>query len=449
MTDSKTRRPDRPIRKLARPTQRPGGQRQNRRPRATQENLPERFVENLTIDRIVGGGLGIGFDDDGLTVFVPRTAPGDVIRGRVTRRQGKVLHAAIEEMLEPSPQRIEPKVADYDASGGLDMQHLGYQDQLAAKGAVIEDSLRRIAKLEPVPEIEVVASENEWNYRSRAECQIDHSSGAVGYFAASSHRVVDVEESPVLTLDTQALLTTLRDDMQGGLVPKSAREYRAVTGDVGSVLEPTSALKSRPVTREVGGETFRHSAECFFQSNIPVAESLLAEVVRIADDVQGTEGIGLDLYSGVGLFTLPLARRFRRVVAVESFKPAADFAEENAANAGLRNVRVVTAPVEFWLAGDRTPLGRVALALFDPPRSGAGKAAIANLIKLKPAHVIAVSCDPATFARDIRCLIDDGYEVVSIKGFDMFPQTHHVEIVGHLRRIDPSVVGEDLRVFPL
>jgi tRNA/tmRNA/rRNA uracil-C5-methylase (TrmA/RlmC/RlmD family) len=126
------------------------------------------------------------------------------------------------------------------------------------------------------------------------------------------------------------------------------------------------------------------------------------------------------------------------VVAVESFKPAADFAGENAANAGLENVRIVTAPVEFWLAGDRSPLGRVALVLFDPPRSGAGKQAIANLLKLKPAHAIAVSCDPATFSRDVGAFIDAGYEIVSIKGFDMFPQTHHVEIVAHLRRIDES-----------
>ena len=434
MTDQKERRPARPYRKQ-RPSPRPSGPREGRRARPV-EDLPERFVENLRIDRIVGDGLGIGFDDDGLTVFVPRTAPGDLIRARVTRRQGKVLHAAIEEMIEPSPMRIEPRVADYDKSGGLDLQHLSYGDQLDVKAGMIQDSLRRIAKLDPVPEVEVTPSENEWHYRSRAEFQIDHSAGAVGYFAPNSHRVVDVEESPVLTLDTQALLTTLRDDFASGLVPKTAREYRAVTGDVGSVLEQTETSKSRPLLREVGGETFRYSGECFFQANVPIAEALVAEIVRIAEEAKGADGIVLDLYCGVGLFTLPLARRFKRVVGVESFKPAVSFAEENIQNAGLKNTRFVTAPVEHWLAGDRSPLGRVALAVFDPPRTGAGPQAIANLAKLKPAHVAAVSCDPATFSRDIRGLMDAGYEVVSVKGFDMFPQTHHVEIVGHLRRIE-------------
>jgi 23S rRNA (uracil1939-C5)-methyltransferase len=220
------------------------------------------------------------------------------------------------------------------------------------------------------------------------------------------------------------------------LVQKSSREYRAVTGDTGSVLEPTDTARSRRVSRQVGEDFFTYSAECFFQANVPVAAALQEEVLRIADEASGSDGIALDLYCGVGLFTVPLARKFRRVVGVESFKAAADFAEENLKHAGLKNGRLVTAPVEFWIAGDRSPIGRIALAVFDPPRQGAGIATIEHLVKLKPAHVAAVSCDPATFARDIRGLIDGGYEVVSIKGFDMFPQTHHVEIVAHLRRLE-------------
>jgi 23S rRNA (uracil1939-C5)-methyltransferase len=249
--------------------------------------------------------------------------------------------------------------------------------------------------------------------------------------------VVDVEESPVLTLETQALLTTLRDDVQAGLVPKTNREYRAVTGDLGSVLEPTSTAKSRLVTRDLGGETYRFSAECFFQANLPVTAAIMKDVLGIADAATSERGLALDLYCGVGLFTLPLARKFRQVVGVESFKPAAGYAETNLTNAGLSNARIVTAPVEHWLAGDRSPLGWVALAVFDPPRSGAGKATIDRLARLKPAHIAAVSCDPATFARDVRDLVENGYEVLRVTGYDMFPQTHHVEIVGHLVRREP------------
>ena len=388
---------------------------------------------DVTIDRIVGEGRGIGFAD-GMTIFVPLTAPGDTVRVRIGRLQGTVAHGEIEEILEPSPLRIEPRVADYAASGGLDLQHLAYADQLEVKAGTIADSLRRIAKLDPVPEIPITASPQEWGYRSRAEFQIDHETGAVGYFAPNSHRVVDVAESPVLTAEVQALLTTLRDDKAANLVPKAAREYRAVSGDAGSVLEPTNTAKSRLVMRQIGEDLFRFAAESFFQANIPVTGAVLDRVNEIADVARHSDGIALDLYCGVGLFTVSLARRFPRVVGVESMLSATKHAEENMETAGLRNGRFVTAPVEHWIAGDRSPIGRVALAVFDPPRMGAGKETIQHLLRLKPAHVAAVSCDPATFARDVRGLVEGGYEVVDVQGFDMFPQTHHVEIVAHLRR---------------
>ena len=390
---------------------------------------------DVTIDRIVGEGRGIGFAD-GMTIFVPLTAPGDTVRARIKRLQGTVAHGEIEEILTPSPMRIEPRIADVDASGGLDLQHIAYADQLAVKAGAIGDSLRRIAGIDPVPEIPITPSPQEWGYRTRAEFQVDHESGAVGYFAPNSHRVVDVEESPILTPEVQALLTTLRDDKAANLVPRAAREYRAVSGDAGSVLEPTNTAKSRLVMRQVGEDMFRFSAECFFQPNIPVAQAVLDRVNEIADVARNSDGIALDLYCGVGLFTVSLARRFKRVVGVESMLAASKYAEENLETADLANGRIVTAPVEHWIAGDRSPIGRVALAVFDPPRTGAGKDTIQHLLRLKPAHVAAVSCDPATFARDIRGLIEGGYEFVDVQGYDMFPQTHHVEIVGHLRRQD-------------
>ncbi len=387
----------------------------------------------VTIDRIVGDGKGIGFAD-GMTVFVPRTAPGDRIRATIRRRQGTVGHGEIDEILEPSPMRIEPPIPDYDASGGCDLQHIAYGDQLAVKVDILADALRRIGKIDPVPDVTITPSELEWGYRSRAEFQVDQSTGAVGYFAANSHRVVDVEESPVLTPETQALLTTLRDDVQAKLVPKEAREYRAVTGDTGSVLEQTNTPRSRVVMRQIGEDLFRYAAECFFQANIPVTKDMLALVLEIADEASEADGICLDLYCGVGLFTVPMARRFERIVGVESFSSSAKYAQENLNEAQLDNGRIVEAPVEHWLAGDRSPLGRVALAVFDPPRSGAGKETMQHLMRLKPAHVAAVSCDPATFSRDIHVLLDGGYELVDVQAFDMFPQTHHFEIAGHLRR---------------
>ncbi len=398
----------------------------------------------MTIERIVGEGRGIGFAG-GRTIFVPLTAPGDRVRARTTRQKGGVVWGTIEEIIEPSPQRIEPGCPYFGVCGGCDLQQLGYADQLTAKAGIIADSLRRIARIErdtPVPM--TGAPDRDWHYRSRAEWQIDHVTGAVGYFAQGSHRVVDVERCPISSPDLNALLTTLRDDRAAGIVPKAAREYRGVTGDLGSTLEPTATQRSREVSRTVLDDTFRYSAECFFQANIPMTEEVVRYVdalaIGIADAATGSPGIAVDLYCGVGLFTLPLARRFPRVIGVESHRAAAGYATQNLETAGIGNARVANAPVERWLASDHSPLGRVGLVLFDPPRTGAGAETIAGILRLRSANVIAVSCDPATFARDLRGLLDGGYTLADIHAFDLFPQTHHVEIVAHLTR-DAEAAG--------
>jgi 23S rRNA (uracil1939-C5)-methyltransferase len=389
----------------------------------------------VTIERIVGEGRGIGFGED-FTMFVPLTAPGDTVHASVIRSQGKVLHGELLDVVDPSPVRVDPRIADPDQIAGADLQHIAYPEQLKIKAGIIEDSLRRIAKLEDVPEITVVASPNEWGYRSRAEFQIDHENKRVGYFAPNSHRVVDVAESPVLIQSVQDQLTALRDDFAAGIVPAGAKEYRAVAGDLGSVLEPTKTSRSKFVQTNVGGYTFRYAAENFFQANIPVAELLLKSVIRIADEARKTRGIAIDLYCGVGLFSVPLAKRFPRVVGVENHQAAKHYFDENMAGANQKNGRMVAAQVERWISGDRSPLGKVALLVFDPPRTGAGPHVIQRIVTMKPAHIAAVSCDPATFARDIRGLIDGGYELKSVEAFDMFPQTHHVELVGHLVRTE-------------
>ncbi|MEJ7839613.1 MAG: hypothetical protein WKF81_12405 [Thermomicrobiales bacterium] len=389
----------------------------------------------VTIDRIVGEGRGIGFADED-TVFVPLTAPGDSVHASIIRKQGNVLHGELLDVVDPSPMRVEPRISDPEQIGGCDFQHIGYQEQLTIKAGIIEDSLRRIAKLEDVPDITVAASPNEWGYRSRAEFQVDHEHQRIGYFAPNSHRIVDVAESPVLIQSVQDQLTALRDDFATGIVPAGAKEYRAVAGDLGSVLEPTKTSRSKFVQTTVGGYTYRYAAENFFQANIPVAELLLKSVIRIADQARKHKGIAIDLYCGVGLFSVPLAKRFPRVVGVENHQAAKSFFDENMAHANQKNGRMVAAAVERWIAGDRSPLGRVAMLVFDPPRTGAGPQVVERILRLKPAHVAAVSCDPATFARDIRGIIDGGYALRSVEAFDMFPQTHHVELVGHLERIE-------------
>lgn len=430
--DESDKRPARPSSARRGPPRRSARPRPNRRRESPQQPDQEPF--DVTIDRIVGDGKGIGFHD-GRTVFVSQTAPGDTLTVRARSQRGKVIQAEVVDIVEPSPKRVEAPCPYYNECGGCDFQHLSYDDQLATKVSMVHDSLRRIGKLDPVPDVPITGSPDPFAYRSRAEWQIDQRKRKIGYFAGGTRDVIDIEACPILTSNLNGLLTTLRDDFAAGMVSKEAFEYRAVEGDVGLTLEPTGASRSQLVIRTVGGHPFRYNSETFFQSNIPVTELLFERVAEIATVAADDSGLAIDLYCGVGLFTKPMSERFKRVIGVENDKTTTKFAVENTdASDDASNVRIITAPVEQWIAEDRSPLGKVSLLVFDPPRAGAGNAVVEGMIRLNPTHIAAVSCDPATFSRDIRGLLDGGYELVSIDAFDMFPQTHHVELVGHLQR---------------
>ena len=171
----------------------------------------------------------------------------------------------------------------------------------------------------------------------------------------------------------------------------------------------------------------------FYQANAALLEDLTEEVIG-SFAPQGSRfkpGTAVDLYSGVGLFTIPLARRFKRVIAVESDPLAVHYAELNAKTAGLDNVRIKQATVESWLLPNARHLGRIDAVILDPPRTGAADA-VPAIIRMETPKVIYVSCDPATLARDLKQLLASGYRLDRVTAFDMFPQTHHVEIVAHL-----------------
>ena len=398
----------------------------------TQRTTPDTTLD-VTIDRIVGDGKGIGFAD-GKTVFVSRTAPGEHLRVRVIRETKNVVHAVPDKIYTASPMRITPEVEYEERAGVYDFIHIGYQDQLKLKVGMIEDALRRIAKLESVPEIEIVPSPDQFGYRSRAEFQVSAENSLVGYYAENSKTIVDIKRCPLCTDTVNLLLQTLRDDVEAGLVPAAAREYRAVATEFGTALEPTTTNRSGMLQQKVGEFEYRFTAESFFQANIPVAAELVKGVMQIATQAKAENGYALDLYAGVGLFSLPLAKLFKRIIAVESHKPALGWLKDNLKHGGFTRSKEIGVPVEHWVNGDVSRYGKVALMVFDPPRTGAGNRAIQGMIKIAPAHIAAVSCDPATFARDVRGLLDGGYELLSVKAYDMFPQTHHVEMLAHLKR---------------
>lgn len=383
-------------------------------------------ILEVLIERIVPGGAGLAHAD-GRTVFVGLAAPGDRLRVRIDQTRGRVAFATIIEVIEPSPLRIEPPCPYFGLCGGCDFQQLSYEAQLEAKVSIVRDCLRRIARIEPPQDIPITASPERWHYRARAQWQYDSVRTRLGYFERGSHRVCDVLECPVITSPLQAELSRLRTLMLEGSLPE-ASEFQAVAGDEGASLTPPLGLNAaREVSRTIGDFHYRFSAEGFFQIN----QELLSSLIDAA--LSGAKGErALDLYCGVGLFTLPLARRFAHVTGVEASRAAIQFARINLEDAHLANAVFECAKVSDWLRANRSQGSPVDLLLLDPPRAGAEEDAIRSIIILNPRRISYVSCDPATLARDLKYLIEAGYSLDSISAFDMFPQTHHVETVAHL-----------------
>ena len=416
----------------------------------------------VTIERMLPGGMGLAHADE-RTVMVPLAAPGDRLRIKIERTKGNVDFASIQEVLEPSPVRVEPPCPYFGRCGGCDFQQLNYQAQLDAKVEMVRDCLRRIGGIENPPDFQVTPAPNQWHYRSRAQWQYDSIRKRLGYFEAGSRRVCDVAECAVLTPPLQETLQDLRRRMLDGSLPEDVRDFRAIVGDEDvSLAPPLDSQAVVDVTRSIYGEVYSLNAESFFQTNA----DLLPPLIEAALGEAGGE-TAIELYSGVGLFTLPLARRFTDLISVESNEAAERFARKSLANAGLANAKIANEDVANWLEtlecanssqvgkgglppptpnlkelrgqatlpylrGTSGDLQRIDFLLLDPPRTGAESRVINAILKLRPKRICYVSCDPATLARDLKKLIAGGYTLDSLAAFDMFPQTHHVETVVHL-----------------
>ncbi len=380
----------------------------------------------VEVERILPGGMGLAHAG-GKTVFVSLAAPGDRVRVRIDRQQGELLFASIVEIITPSPERVEPPCPYFGRCGGCDFQQLTYEAQLAAKAGIIRDCLHRIARLENIPEIVVTASPNNWRYRMRATWQIDQELRAIGYYERGSRRVCDVADCAVLKPELQETLERVRVT-EWHEFPRDLKHLDGVVGENGVSLSPSFAeFQTNELTLTVRGEGYQYNADAFFQINPSLLGSLIENAIG---DASG--GTVLDLYCGVGLFTLPLARQFQKVIGVEANATATRFARRNLQLAGLRNANVITATVTDWFRS--ASIGPVDFVLLDPPRAGAESAVIEGILNLQPRAISYVSCDPATLARDLRKLIGGGYVIESIIGFDLFPQTHHVETVVRLAR---------------
>lgn len=378
----------------------------------------------VKIERIVPRGFGIGFAE-GLAIFVALAAPGDLVRARLTQIKKKVAFAEIIEILEPSSYRVEPRCPHFGVCGGCDFQQLSYQGQLDAKLAIIRDSLRRIGGIEYTGEMTIIPSPDEYGYRSRARWHAARDDERIGYYARDSHTIVDVSVCPILTSPMEATLFSLKENLPWASVRADATEIEATEGDGGdiSVFSHDVSAPLEEVFTTVREVEYAYSARTFFQAN----RNMIPQLIDCAiDDFSGASA--LDLYCGVGLFSIPLSRKFDEVTGVEANTDSIRFAKQNRARADASNLLFIRKDVDVFLENYQSAAPD--LVVFDPPRSGAEIESVRHLNRIRAKYISYVSCDPAILARDLSILTN--YSVERITAVDLFPQSHHVETVVRL-----------------
>lgn len=427
----------------------------------------------LKIEKLVYGGDGLArlpADEHGpgKTVFVPFVLENETVEVIFIEEKPGFRRARLERVVEPSSLRAKPPCPYFQKCGGCHYQHTGYDHQLEIKAGILRESLKRTAKMELPCELQV-HSANPWNYRNRTRLRVQHQPEfALGYYKFRSHELMPVEECPISSPAINRSIRAVWNQGRAGHLAQCLREVEFFADDADASLllelyctpgtsktdaevvadllrrelaevrgvvafeqtrmqiadpKPLAAAGETELRYGSGGATYRVSAGSFFQVN----RFLLDELVAIVT-AGNSGGLALDLYAGAGLFSVPLARSFAQVIAVEASQTSCRDLRHNAP----QEVKAVRATTEQYLA--KVPGIRADLVVADPPRGGLGETVIRNLAKLDSPRITYVSCDPSTLARDLRILQTLGYRIREAHLVDLFPQTYHLESVFHLAR---------------
>ncbi|HTU50551.1 MAG TPA: 23S rRNA (uracil(1939)-C(5))-methyltransferase RlmD [Acidobacteriaceae bacterium] len=433
----------------------------------------------LTIEKVIYGGQGLArvpADDavrGGLSVFVPFTLPGEVVEAEITQEHRGYSVANAQQIVESSEYRVMPPCPRFTTCGGCQLQHSAYLHQVELKREMLRETLAR-AGARGLPEIATLTGK-PLRYRNRVRLQVQtRPEFSIGYRQAKSHRMTAIESCPIAAPLLERCIEIIRSLGMGDLVPVDAQEIEIFTNHDQSQLFVTIWARSHAGKREkayqvffenlqreipqllgaqmlakenrkirsprpplqwggqsvnyrVAGREYTVSAGSFFQVNCTLVDEFVAAVT---DDETG--GVVWDLYAGVGLFSVALAERFQRVVAVESSAVACKDLRHNLR--GTRAEYVQASTMNFLRQAVERRQPAPDLVLLDPPRVGAGVEATKMLAELGPHRIVYVSCDPATLGRDLAALIQSGYRLLRLQLVDMFPQTYHMETIATLQR---------------
>lgn len=432
-------------------------------------------------------GEGVGRFQD-FTIFVPQALPGEVVEVQVSEVKKNYAKAKLTGVKQASAERVEPLCSVYQSCGGCQLQHLSYAGQLNAKRQQVVDAVTRIGKLADVVVHPTLGAANPWYYRNKMQFPVGKAGGkvAVGCYSQGTHAIINTKNcciqhavnntiaDQVRRIVTEFNIPTYDERTGDGVIRHVMGRVGTATGEVmvalvtavdklpsqekviaalrqaipgltsiiqnvnpkrGNIImgETTRTIWGKDtITDKLGDLTFHISARSFFQVNTEQTVLLYGKAVEYAG-LTGQETV-IDAYCGTGTITLFLAGQAAKVYGIEIVKPAIADAWQNAQTNTIENVEFIAGDaVEVMPELYRNGI-RPEVIVVDPPRAGCEPKVLETFVKMKPERIVYVSCNPASLARDLAILAEQGYQTVEIQPVDMFPHTHHVECVAKLMR---------------
>ncbi len=402
----------------------------------------------IEFEKFTYGGESMGHMPDGRTIFCPFVLPQETAFVDPVFEKKRYVRAELVSIDQARPERITPRCKHFGVCGGCHYQHLPYKQQTEVKEVIVRDQLQRIGGIENPPVFSIVKSDEDFYYRNSISFQVNKE-GETGFYHYQRPIILPIEECHLPQADILTLWKQMDIEPIPGLKNVHFREGK--TGDLMVILEsddivnlpemeldlPVSVVHLSPagpivlagddhLVHEILGRSFKVSAASFFQVNEHQAEKMVKKVLTLLP----LEGKTLlELYCGVGLFSAFCAPRFEQVIAIEESESACEDFTANLDD--FENISLYVGRVSDVLPGLDQSFDVV---LLDPPRSGLDIYSFDALMGLNIPKIIYISCDVATFARDVKKMTALGYHLSEVTPFDMFPQTYHVECVGLLER---------------
>lgn len=422
-------------------------------------------ILKLDVESLAFGGKGFARTGEGQAVFISQVVPGETVYATIERKHASFLEAVPVEIIKASPDRVEPVCEYFSSCGGCDWQHIKYSGQIKWKEIIMKNHLRKAFSDQHTEYYAPVTSRREYEYRSHIHLQCNGTS--IGFYRRNTNDIIDIKDCPIAERKIRDILPFLVKyiynvisknkisaielfalgnmiqiivhsrqmisnktaydissvckelNISGAVFVNSASGSMKVIGDGCFVYSMETKMRRFGITGGLGG---------FVQSNLRVNQMMVEHVI---DSVKGSENV-LDLYCGCGNFTVPVASVCKKVTGIDHDRRLTGFVSKNANNNGLDNVNVITSDLGNSLNLEALYNTEYDTVIMDPPRAGAASL-ISSINRIKPEKIVYISCNTSTLARDLEHLTNSGYYLESLRMFDMFPQTYHIETVACLK----------------